>query len=120
MGTEPYQVTADTGQFSQQNTHPLRFRRNLQPKQFFHCERITEIVGKVGEVVDSIGQRNHLLPAQSLTLLLNPGMEISDFGTGFFDKLAVQLEHDAQHSVGRRMLRSHIQSHAPGRSGFGL
>jgi hypothetical protein len=43
-------------------------------------------------------------------------MEQPDMGIDALDHLAVELEHEAQHAVGRRMLRAEIDGESAGGS----
>ena len=43
--------------------------------------------------------------------LLDAGVQVADLGIGLDDGLAVDLEHDLQHAVRRRMLRTHREHH---------
>ena len=38
-------------------------------------------------------------------------MQVADDRLGAQDGFAVQLEHEAQHAMGRRMLRTHVDDH---------
>jgi len=41
-------------------------------------------------------------------------MHVADHGLGSRDDLAIQLEHDPEHTVRRRMLRSDVEDHLLG------
>ena len=43
-----------------------------------------------------------------------PVWRYADIGRGFQNGLAFELEHQAQHAVGRRVLRAHVEDHASG------
>ena len=52
-------------------------------------------------------------------------VQVADVRVRLGDDFAVQLEHDAQHSVGRRVRRTHVERHGlseqfPIAAGFGL
>ena len=48
---------------------------------------------------------------QLLARLLHAGVQVPDDGLGAQYRLAVQLEHEAQHAVGRGVLRAHVDDH---------
>ena len=52
-----------------------------------------------------------LRPEQIFGGLLDAGVQIADLGLGLDDVLALDLEHDLQHAVRRRMLRPHREHH---------
>ena len=43
--------------------------------------------------------------------LLHPGVEVADHRLRAHHRLAVELHHDPQHPVGRRVLRTHVDDH---------
>ena len=89
----------------------MRALRNLQLQQLFDGQAVAEIVGHRAEVVDAIGQRDDLLIELRLAGLLDAGVQIADFGIEADNNFAVDFEHQAQHAVRGRMLRSHVQDH---------
>ena len=48
---------------------------------------------------------------QLLARLLHAGVQVPDDGLGAQHRLAVELEHEAQHAVGRGVLRAHVDDH---------
>ena len=63
------------------------------------------------EVVDAVGQRDHLLIKLGLAGLLDAGVQVADLRVEADDDLAVDLHHQAQNSVHGRVLRPHVQDH---------
>ena len=106
---QPDQVRVDAGQFVHQNPHPLRFRRDLQPQQLLHCQAVGQVVGHGAEVVDAVGQRNHLLVELRFAGFFDAGVQVADFGLHADDRLAINFEHQSQHAMRRRVLRPHVQ-----------
>jgi hypothetical protein len=51
-----------------------------------------------------------LVIVKVLPQLLEAGVQIADVGNGIDDSLAIELEHEAQRGMGRRMLRTKIQA----------
>ncbi len=97
---QPHQVRVDAGEFVQQDAHPLRFGRNLEPQQFFHRQHVAKIIGERAEIIDAVGKRHDLLVELGLAGLFDSGMQIPDVGHDAHDGLAIDLKNDAQHSVG--------------------
>ena len=118
MRSQPDQVRVDAGQFVHQYPQPLRFRRNFQPEQFFDRQHVAEIVGHRAQVVDAVGQRHYLLIKLGFAGLLNAGVQKSDVGHDAHNIFAIDLQHQAQHAVRRRMLRAHVQDHGFVLTGF--
>ena len=48
-----------------------------------------------------------------LEFLLDAGVQKADVGLGAHDGFAVQFQQHAQHAVRGRVLRPHVQDHAP-------
>ena len=84
---------------------------NLQLQQLFDRKAIAEVVRHRTEVVDAIGHRNDLLVELRLAGLLDAGVEEADVGHHAQNGLAVDLEHQAEHAMRRRVLRAHVQDH---------
>ena len=86
--------------------------RDLEAEQLFDGQAVTEIVGERIEVVDAVGERNHLLVELGLAGLLDAGMQVADLGTDADDDFAVDLDDQAQHAMRGGVLRAHVQNHA--------
>jgi len=98
-------------QLIQQNAQPLRTRRQLQLQQLFYREAVGEIVSHRAQIVDAIRERHHLLIKLRLARLLDAGVQVADVRRDVDDDFAVDLEHQSQHAVRRRMLRAHVEDH---------
>ncbi len=84
---------------------------NLQLQQLFDGQAVAEVVGHRAEVVDAVGQRNDLLVELGFAGLFDAGVQVADFRIEADNDLAVDFEHEAQHAVGRWMLRPHVEDH---------
>ena len=111
MGTQPHQVRADALQFGKHYPHPLRPRRDLHSQQLLYRQNIAEIVHHGAEVIDAVGERNHLLVELGFAGFFDPGVEEADIGHESDNLFAIDLQHQPQHSVRRRMLRPHVENH---------
>src|SRR5215471_9044803 len=88
---------------------PLRPRRDLDvPDQLLHCERVHQVVREVREIIDTIGKRDGLLPGLNLALFLDSSVQKADVGDGHEDGFAVQLQYYTKHTMGGRMLWTHV------------
>ena len=108
---QPDKVRIEAAQLSQQHPQPLRFVGNLQAKQLFDCQGVTQIVRQRVQIVDAVRQRHHLLIELGLAGLLNAGVQIADLRIKPHNDLTVNLQHQAQNAMRRRVLRAHIQHH---------
>ena len=81
----------------------------------------TLVVGRRGHVVHPVGVRDAAVVGLGLEELLGAAVEVADDRLGVDDPLAVDPHHDAQHAVGRRVLRPEGDLHllAVGRTGAG-
>ena len=109
---QPHQVAVEARQLGQHHAHPLRLRRNLHLQQLFHRQAVAQIVGKRRQVIHAVGQRDRLLLVLDFEFLLDAGVQEADVGLAGDDGLAIQFHQQAQHAVGGRVLRSHVEDHA--------
>ena len=111
---QPDQVAVEAGELGEHHAHPLRLRGDFELQQFLHRQAVAEVVGERGEVVHAVGERHRLLVGFDLALLLDAGVQEADIGLAFDDDLAVEFDQQAQHAVGGRVLRAHVEDHAAG------
>ena len=116
---EPDEMRIQPAQLGEQHANPLRALGDFKVEELFDGQAITEIVGERIEVIDAVGERNHLLIELGLAGFLDAGVQIADLGADADDDFAVELDHQAQHAMGRRVLRAHIEDHAPFAGAFG-
>ena len=84
--------------------HPRQLLDRQAPGMFLvHRRHVVEPV-QVGQVLQ-VGARFHQL--------LGPAMQQADMRVAAFHDLAVQFQHQAQHAVGRRVLRSEVDVEVP-------
>ena len=60
------------------------------------------------EVVHPGAERHALHPGAELHVLLDAGVQVADAAAGLGHRLALELEDQPQHAVGRRVLRAHV------------
>jgi hypothetical protein len=106
-------VRIQAAEFGQQNTNPLGALGDFQIEKFLDGQAIAEIVGKRIEVVDAVGEWDDLLVELGLTGFLDPCVEIANFRSNAGDHFAIDFHHQTQHAVCGRMLRTHVEDHAP-------
>ena len=113
MAGQPDEVAFDAGQLGQQYTDHLGPLGNLvgQPQKLFHRQHVTEIVVHRSQVIESVGQGQHLMISPMLGELLDTTVQKADVRDRFHHCLAIQLQNQAQHPVSRGMLGTHIDGH---------
>jgi len=104
-------VRLNAGELVEEDAKILSALGNLKAQQLLHREAVGEVVGHGAEIVDAVGERDYLLVKLGLAGLLDAGVEITDIRGEGDHGLAIDLDHEAKHAVGRRMLRAHIDDH---------
>ena len=98
----------DTGDLREQHTDVLATLRRRDAQQFLHRQRIGMLLVHRRDVVEPVEVRHCLQVALVLDQLLGTAMQQADVGIAAFDDLAVHLDDQAQHAVGRRVLRPEV------------
>src|SRR2546422_9367873 len=68
------------------------------------------------QIVGAVGERDDLVVVPVLPQLLETGVEIAEMGHHSNYGLAVELDHEPQHTVGRGVLRPEVDQHALARN----
>ena len=97
---------------SQQMTR-MAFPRggNFPAHQFFHRERVGDVVRQRREVIEPVRVRNELIVLHVLGDFFVAAMQKTDVRRRFGDDLAVEFENEPQHAVRRRMRWPHVEHH---------
>ncbi len=74
-------------------------------------QREDELVVQRRQVVHTRDVRRALDVGELLAGLLHAGVQVADDGLGTQHGLALELHHDAEHAMGRRVLRTHVDDH---------
>ncbi len=90
--TQPHQVRIDAREFVHHHANPLRALRDFHAQQLFYRQAVGEVVGHGAEIIDAVGERNHLLVELGLRGLLDTGVQIADVGHHADDGFAVDLD----------------------------
>ncbi len=115
---EPDEVRIEAAELGEQNANPLGALGDFEAEKLFDGQAVAEIVGERIEIVDAIGERNDLLIELGLAGFLDAGVQIADLRPNADDDFAVDLNDQAQHAVRGRVLRAHVEDHAPLAGGF--
>ncbi|MGY4645481.1 hypothetical protein ACVW07_003314 [Cellulomonas sp. URHB0016] len=88
-------------------------------EQLLDRETVGRLLEQRGDVVHAGAERHALGPGAELHVLLDAGVQVADARAGLGHRLTVDLEHQPEHAVGRRVLRAHVDDDAllaqPGR-----
>jgi ribosomal protein S18 acetylase RimI-like enzyme len=82
-------------------------RRDTQ--QFFHRQYITVLIAHHGHVIEAVHVADALVVGLALGQFLGGTVQQADMRIGALDDLAVHLQDQTQHAVGRRVLGTEIQ-----------
>ena len=107
----PDQVAGDAAQLAHDHAQVLRPWRDVDTEQPLHSQREAEVVEQRRQVVHAVRVRDALLVVVPLEVLLEAGVQVPDVGPALAHHLAVEVEHQAQHAVRRRVLRTHVELH---------
>ena len=108
VGGHPQQVRRHPVQLAHQHADPGGARWRLDVQERLGRQGEDQLVVERRQVVHPGHVGGALDVGQLLALLLHAGVEVADDGLGAQDRLAVQLEHEAQHAVGRGVLGPHV------------
>ena len=108
VGGHPQQVRRHPVQLDHQHPDPGGARWHLHVQEGLGGQGEDQLVVQRGQIVHPGHVGRALDVGQLLALLLHAGVEVADDGLGAQDRLTVQLEHEAQHAVGGRVLGPHV------------
>jgi hypothetical protein len=108
-GAVPDQVARDAEELAQHHPDDPRTGRHLDGGQPLHRQQVGEVVHDPAQVVDPVGVRDVGVPALALPHLLGAPVVEADLRHDVEDPLAVELEHQAQHAVGARVLGADVE-----------
>ena len=109
--TQPHQMVEDAGDLIEHHADILRAHRRRDGEQAFDRHHIGVFVAHHGHIVEAVHVADALIERFALGELLGSPMQQTDMRVGAFNDFAIHLKHQAQHPVGRRVLRTEIQGH---------
>ena len=107
-------MAGDAIELGEDDAHRLRARRSFYVENLLDREAVTQAVGDRGHIIHAVDIRVELGEGAVFGDLLHTAVQVSDDAIGPQDLLAIQFEDDAQHSVGGRVLRTHIEDQLSG------
>ena len=102
--TEPQQMIQQARDLVEHHTDVLRANRNIDAQQPFDRHHVGVLVAHHRDVIEPVHVRHRLQIRTRFGELLGRTMQQPDMRVGTLDDLAVELEHQTQHAMRRRML----------------
>ena len=106
---EPHQVVHQARDLGEHDADVLRADRHVDAEQLLDRQAVGVLVAHHRDVVEPVHVGQRLDVGARLGQLLGGAVQQADVRIGALDHLAVELEHEAQHAVRRRMLRPEVQ-----------
>ena len=104
-------MRSDAIEFRKDRTQVVSARRNRKTHHVLNRLNPHQAIRYRGNVIESIPVgRNHRVHA-ILGNFLHTTMQVADIAIKIDNRLAVELQDDAEHTVRRRMLRPHVEHH---------
>ena len=108
MRAQPHQVIQYPGNLVEHDADILSAQRRPHTEQFLDRQHVAVLVAHHGHVVEPIHVADALIERLAFGQLLGTPMQQADMRIRALNDFAVHLQHQAQHAVGRRMLRPEI------------
>ena len=105
------QVRCDAVQLDGDDADVLGPQRHFDVGELFHRHRPGVVVVHRRQVVQAVGVADVLVVGEVLGDLFLAAMQVAEVRHGFEHHLAVGAQDDAQHAMGGRMLRAHVDEH---------
>ena len=99
-------------QLGEQDTDRCCTLRDLDAEQLLDCHGESQLIVKRRQIVHPGDVGAALGEGELLSGLFHPGVEVANDRLGAADDLAFQLDLEAEHPVGRGVLRPHVEDHA--------
>ena len=104
-------MRGDALQLGAQHADDLRPFGNIDAAQLLHREAIRQVVTEIIEIIHAIGHHQRLEEGLRLHVFLDAGVQESNIRAAAHHFLAIQFQHQAQHSVRAGVLRPQVQHH---------
>jgi hypothetical protein len=106
---QPHQVVQEARDFVEHDADVLGAHRHGNAEQLFDRQHVGVLVGHHRHVVETVHVRHRLQVGAGFGQLLGAAVQQADVRVGALDHFAVELEHQAQHAVRGRVLRTEVQ-----------
>ena len=108
-GGQPEEVAGHPIELGHQDPDRLGTVRYVDVEQLFGCQGETQLIVEWGQVVHAGDVGAALHEGEGFSGLLHAGVEVADDGLDPPDRLTLQLDLEPQDTVGRRVLRAHVE-----------
>ncbi len=105
---QPHQMIENARDLVEHHADVLRAQRRLHAQQLFDRHDVGMLVAHHRDVVEPVHVADRLIERLALGELLGAAVQQPDVRVGFLNDLAVHFEHQAQHAVRGRMLRTEV------------
>ncbi len=105
---QPHQMIQDARELIEHHADVLRALGRLHAEQILDGEYVGVLVAHHRDVIEAIHVADRLVVGLGLGELLGAPVQKADMRVGLLDDLAVHLQHQPQHPVRRRMLRTEV------------
>ncbi len=106
---EPHQVVQQARDLGEHHADVLRAQRHVDAQQLLDGQAVGVLVAHHRDVVQPVHVGQRLDEGLVLGQLLGGAVQQADMGVGALHDFAVELEHQAQHAVRGRVLRTKVQ-----------
>ena len=116
---DPQQVVEDARDFVEHRADVLAAFRHFDLQQLLYAEAVGVFVAHRRHIVETVHVGHRLDPGPGLGQLFGGAVEQTDVRVGALDDFAVHLQHQTQHAVRGRVLRTEVEgvvadiSHVP-------
>ena len=100
-GADAGEVVADARDLGHDHADVLAPLGDVDAEELLDGGRVAEVVDQRRHVVEPVGERDRVVPAALLAVLLERAVQIADLDVGVDDDLAVELGHDPDDPVHR-------------------
>ena len=104
-------VARDPVELAREHPDVLGAARDLDVEQLLERHHRRPLAEQRAHVLERVDLADDLVVVRVLAQLLDAAVEVAEDGVEVDDALAADLEHDAQHPVGRRVLGAHVEEH---------
>ena len=111
VGAVEHHMAADAVELAEDDPDELRPLRHGEAHQLLGGHTEDELVVEVGQVVQAVEQGDDLAVVLPLAELLRAPVQVADDRLEVHHPLTIHAEDHAEHAVGRRVLRPHIDQH---------
>ena len=104
-------MTGNTREFAHDHSKSICPIRNFNFQEFFSAKTKRKIVSRRIEIIQTIRHRDDVRITFVLRSFFDSRMQVSDLRLSGLDNFAIHFQDDTKHSMGTRVLRTHVEGH---------